>query len=178
MDVGLVLIRAVVGLLFVGHGTQKLFGLFGGPGLQGTARFLGSLGYRRSRAMAVVHGVAEAVGGLLFALGLLTPVAAALIGVMLNAAIVVHARNGLWNQDGGFELPLVLAAAALGVAFVGPGAWSLDAALGLETLFGWTLAGVSGGLGALVLGLIVGGAVLATRRPQVAVEEGAAEQAA
>jgi putative oxidoreductase len=158
MAVGLLLLRLVVGLLFFGHGAQKLFGWFGGHGIVGTGGFLGSLGYRWSRTMAFVAGVVECFGGALLALGFLTPLAcAALIGQMLNAAVAVHRRNGLWNADGGYELPLAYATVAASMALMGPGAWSLDSALELET------DGIAVGIAAIVLGIVVGVMALGLR---------------
>src|SRR4051794_36906519 len=102
MSIGLLLLRLVVGLLFVGHGTQKLFGWFEGPGLAGVGAHFEGLGFRPGRPMAAVAGVCEAGAGLLLATGFLTPLAGAiLIGVMLNAAGAVHAPNGLWINNGG-----------------------------------------------------------------------------
>ena len=91
MSVGLLILRLVVGALFFGHGTQKLFGWFGGHGLDGTGGFFESLRYRNGREMALVAGLAEAGGGTLLALGFLTWLgAAAILGVMLNAMIAVR----------------------------------------------------------------------------------------
>src|SRR5688500_5503487 len=149
MDVGMLLLRAVIGSLFIGHGAQKLFGWFGGGGIEGSAGFLHSMGFPRARFWAKVNGLSEAGGGLLLALGLVTPFAAAsLIGVMLVASLTAHRGKGIWNQNGGAELPLVMATAAASVTFVGPGTLSLDAALGIE------FSGVFWGLFAIVLGLI------------------------
>jgi len=149
MEFGLLLLRAVVGLLMAGHGAQKLFGWFGGHGIEGTSGFLESLGWRPGRSFAVLLGAAELLGGLALALGFATPLAAALLtGVLANAAWTVHRRNGLWNTAGGYEFPLTLAAAALALAFTGAGALSLDAALG------WSLAGTGWGLTALALGAL------------------------
>jgi putative oxidoreductase len=171
MDIGLVIIRIVIGSLFVGHGTQKLFGWFGGYGVGATGGFFEQLGYRWGPRMAVLTGLAEAGGGTFLALGFLTPfAAAAVIGVMLNAAIAVHLPKGIWNEQGGFELPLVYATAALGLAFVGPGRWAID------RWIGWSLTGIPWGVLAIALGLAVGLAVLATRRPPVAAEEEAREE--
>src|SRR5204863_3313150 len=90
MDVGMLILRLVVGALFIGHGTQKLFGWFEGHGLEGTAGFMDSLGYRPGKRYAAIGGLAEAGGGLLLVLGLLTPLAAVLIvGMMLNAILSV-----------------------------------------------------------------------------------------
>lgn len=146
MNVGLLLLRAVVGLLLAGHGAQKLFGWYGGHGLQGTAGFLESLGWRPGRVFAVVLGTLELAGGCALALGLLTPLAAgALAAVLLSAAWFVHRRNGLWNHAGGVEFPLTLAAAALALGFTGAGRFSLD------HLFGWSLSGTAWGVGAVAV---------------------------
>jgi putative oxidoreductase len=150
MDLGLLILRLVFGALFIGHGTQKLFGWFDGHGPSGTAGFLRSLGFEPGRPFAIINGLAEAVGGLLLALGLLTPLAA--------VAIAVHAPNGIWNQNGGVEFTVTNIAIAQALAFVGPGAWSLDAALGLD------LNGTWFGLGALALGWLAALLTLALRR--------------
>lgn len=158
METGLLVLRLVVGALFIGHGTQKLFGWFGGGGPDGTAEMFGSVGYRQPRTMATVAGSAEAGAGVLLVLGLFTPLAgAALIGVMLNAAVAVHLPNGLWSSNGGYEYALVNATAAAMLAFTGPGALSLDGALGLP------LAGVGWGFAAILLGLVVGAGTLTMR---------------
>ncbi|MGH2710624.1 MAG: DoxX family protein [Actinomycetota bacterium] len=163
---GLLLLRVVVGSLFIGHGTQKLFGWFGGGRIDGSAGFLQSMGFSRPRAWATVNGLAEAGGGLLLALGLLTPfAAAALIGVMLVASFTAHRGKGIWNQNGGSELPLVMATSAATVAFVGPGTFSLDAAMGI------VLDGALWGGIAVLLGLVSGAAVLAIRANAQSVAE-------
>src|SRR5687768_4340348 len=108
MDTGLLVLRIVVGVLLVGHGTQKLFGWFGGHGLTGTAGFFRSDGYWPPRLMAGFAGGAELVGGTGLALGLVTPLAGAIvIGTMLNVAVVIYRRNRLWAADNGYEYPLV-----------------------------------------------------------------------
>jgi putative oxidoreductase len=160
MDLALLILRIVVGLLFVGHGTQKLFGWFGGYGVEGTGGFMEALGYRPPRTQAAFAGAAETAGGILLALGLFTPLGAAMIiGVMVNAIIAVHWEHGLWATNGGIEYPLVNATVATALAFAGAGRFSLDAAIG------WDLFGARWGLGALALGLITGVVVLAFRRP-------------
>lgn len=170
MALGLFLLRVVIGALFVGHGTQKLFGWFDGPGVDGATGMFRSLGYPRARTMALLAGAAEAGGGLLLLLGWLTPLAAAaIIGVMVNAIATVHARNGPWVADGGWEYNLVLATAAATFAFAGPGAWSLDRALG------WDLTGATWGITGVLLGLVGAGAILATR--QTAPTRSSSEQA-
>jgi putative oxidoreductase len=133
MKLGLTLLRIVVGALFFGHGTQKLFGWFGGHGIEGTAGFFESLGLRPGRKHATAAGAAEAGGGALVALGFLTPAAAAsLIGVMSTAIHKVHAKNGPWVTNGGYEYNLALIAIMVTLADVGPGDVSLDHALGIE----------------------------------------------
>src|SRR5438067_6975627 len=127
MEFGLLLLRVVVGVLFIGHGTQKLFGWFDGHGLEGTGGFLESLGYRPGKRFAVLGGLAEAGGGALLVLGLLTPLAAgAIVGMMINAIMAVHLESGPWNSEGGYEFPLVMAVAAAAVAFGGGGALAAD----------------------------------------------------
>ena len=161
MDTGLAVLHIVVGLLFVGHGAQKLFGVFGGHGLEGTAGFFESLGLRPGRFHAFAAGFNEFAGGVLLALGLLVPVAAALlIATMLAASLTAHWGKGIWNQDGGIELPLVYGTIAFALSAVGAGSASLDSALGLDVHgLGWALAalgaGLLGGLGAVASGRLV-----------------------
>lgn len=158
-DAGVFLVRGVVGALLAGHGTQKLFGWFGGGGPDSYGSFLESLGYPRSRDMAILTGATETGAGLSLASGLLTPLGTAgVIGVMTNASVSAHASAGLWNQNGGFEYPLVLSTIASSLALAGPGRLSADAALG------WRLSGAWWGLGALGLGGAAAAAALATRR--------------
>ena len=130
INIGLLIIRLVIGLLFVGHGAQKLFGWFGGYRLKGTGGWFESIGMKPGITLALIAGLAEFVGGILFALGLLTPVAGILIaGTMAMAIIKVHAANGLWNTSNGYEFNLTLLAVAIGVALIGPGKYALDAFL-------------------------------------------------
>ena len=167
MDVGLLIVRVVVGVLFVLHGTQKLFGWFGGYGLEGTAGFMGQLRYRQPKLAALSAGVFETGAGLFLAAGFLTPLAsAAIVGVMINATV-----SAKWSQGliGGFELDLLYAAIAAGLAFTGAGAHSLDAALG------WALAGTTWGVISIALGIAVAGLVLAGRAPARAVAQQGAE---
>jgi putative oxidoreductase len=132
INIGLLILRIVVGFLFVGHGLQKLLGWFGGSGLSGHANHLETLGIRPPLFWAVVSALGEFLGGLGFALGLLTPVAAAvLIGNMLVAIVKVHWANGLWNANRGIEWPLVLLAVAFVVGLTGPGYYALDRVLHL-----------------------------------------------
>jgi putative oxidoreductase len=140
---GLLLIRIVVGLLLAAHGLQKLLGWFGGPGLRGTAAMFERGGLGPGRLTAPLGGAAELGGGLSLVFGVLTPFGAMAVLVMMAGAIVaVHARNGLWNTNGGAEFPLVLAAVALMLTLAGPGRWSIDRALGWQ-LSGWWWAGAA-----------------------------------
>lgn len=128
LALGLLLVRLVVGLLFIGHGAQKLFGWFGGYGPKGTGGWMESVGIKPGVAMAVLAGLMELLGGVLFAAGLLTPLAAVLIAATMVGAIVkVHGPNGLWSTANGYEYQLVLLVVAIGVALTGAGAYSLDA---------------------------------------------------
>ncbi|WHX50809.1 DoxX family protein [Paenibacillus woosongensis] len=130
LDTGLLLIRLVVGILFIGHGAQKLFGMFGGYGPKGTGGWMESIGIKPGVLMAVLAGLMEFVGGLLFTLGFLMPLAAALIALaMLGAIVKVHFKNGLWATANGYEYPLVLLVVAIAVALTGAGDISLDALL-------------------------------------------------
>ena len=159
MALGLLILRLVVGLTMAAHGSQKLFGWFGGYGLQGTGGFLEKLGFFPGRRNALFAGLAELFGGLFLALGFATPVAAMLIvSVMFVAVATVHVKNGYFNSNQGFEYNLTLAVVALSVAIIGAGPLSADAALGLRD------AGALWGLGALVAGIIGGAVQLATRR--------------
>ena len=169
MNFGLLIVRLAIGLTLAAHGSQKLFGWFGGYGVAGTAGFLEQLGFRPGRLNAVLSGLAEAGGGFLLALGLFTPVAAAaILAVMVVAIASVHLPKGFFTQNGGFEFPLALAATALGVAFAGPGSFSLDRA------FGITWQGETWGIAALAAGLLMGAAPLVARR----IEAGASAQRA
>ncbi len=147
VDAGLLLLRVLVGVAFSLHGFQKLFGWFGGGGLDGTAGWFRSLGFGSGRLAAVVAGASEVGGGVGLALGLLTPVAsAAVIGTMTVAALVNNAENGFWSVRKGWELNGYLIVVAWALATTGPGAYSLDTVLGLE------LTGVLPGVLALVAG--------------------------
>jgi putative oxidoreductase len=133
MKVGRLLLRITVGGFFVGHGTQKLFGWFGGPGLPATAEQFEGMGLKPGKLQAGAAGFAEAAGGAALAAGYQTPLAsAAVISVMLTAINRVHLKNGPWAQKGGYEYNAVLIAAAAAVAESGPGALSLDALRGKQ----------------------------------------------
>jgi putative oxidoreductase len=159
MNIALLVLRVIVGGLFVGHASQKLFGRFGGHGPKGTAAFFESVGLKPALPFALLAGTAELAGGLLLGFGLFLPVAALLlVGVMTTAIAAVHWKNGLWVSDGGSEYPLVLAAVAFLVAALGPGSISLDHAFGIE----W--AGLEWAAGAAVIGCLGGLIVVALGR--------------
>ncbi|NEU31791.1 DoxX family protein [bacterium LRH843] len=127
LDTGLLIIRLVIGLSFVGHGAQKLFGSFGGHGLKGTGGWFESIGMKPGVTLALLAGLSEFVGGALFALGLFTPLAGILIaGTMVVAIVKVHGPNGFWSTQNGYEYNLVLLAAAIGIALSGPGRYAVD----------------------------------------------------
>jgi putative oxidoreductase len=158
MKIGRLLIRLVVGGLFIGHGTQKLFGWFGGPGPDGTEQMMYKIDMHPARRQAFAAGLTETAGGALLAAGLATPLAAAsLVGVMLTAIRKVHAENGVWATRGGYEYNLVLIAALLGLVDGGPGDLSADRALGIhDTGPAWALAALGAGAAASALVIELG----------------------
>ena len=163
MDAALLIVRLVVGLYVAAHGAQKLFGWFGGHGLDGTQGFIGGmLGFRPAWLWTLAVSLTEFGGGLLLALGLLAPLGA--IGVataMAPIIIVAHWSNGPWNSNRGYELPLTNLAVAVGLALAGPGAYSLDRVFGIA---------VPAGLSQVVALVALIGVVLAlaTRRAPAA----------
>lgn len=129
-DLGLLALRVGLGGTVAAHGAQKLFGSFGGGGLEGTAAFFDSAGFKPGKANAVIAGISETGGGALLALGLGTPAAAGAVTGTMAVAGAMHAPNGFFAQQGGFEYPAAIALAASALALTGPGAISLDHALG------------------------------------------------
>jgi putative oxidoreductase len=130
MATGLLIIRLVIGLVFIGHGAQKLFGWFGGYGPKGTGGWMESIGIKPGVFAAVAAGFVEFFGGAAFAAGLFTPVVAVLLALTMLVAIVkVHAPNGFWNTSNGYEFNLILIVVLVGVALIGAGDYSLDAIL-------------------------------------------------
>jgi putative oxidoreductase len=173
MDLGRFLIRGVVGPLFVGHGTQKLFGWFEGHGLDGTAGFFESLGLRPGKRHATAAGVAETTGGVLLTLGALTPLASTIISsTMITAIRKAHIKQGPWVTNGGYEYNLTLIAAMAALTEAGPGRPSVDAALFPRLKgSGWALAA----LGAAAVGSYLATEQLTEPEPAPAPQEGQAD---
>lgn len=125
-DLGLLIIRLVFGLSFASHGCQKLLGWFGGQGIKGNAQFFESIGLKPGVPLAVMAGLGELLGGLLFAAGVFMPLAALLIvGTMIVAMITVTGKNGFNITKGGFEYNLAIITVAIGVLLIGPGSYVL-----------------------------------------------------
>jgi putative oxidoreductase len=181
MKLGMALLRITVGVLFMGHGLQKLKGWFGGHGLDATGAAFENLGLRPGKLQATAGGTAETAGGAMLIAGLATPAAAAMLsGVMTVAIDKVHKDNGVWVVNNGYEYNLVMLAAVFAIASAGPGSWSLDERLGIgRSGAGAGLAelagGVLGGAAAIRLGSQSRGAEEAER---TATEEAAPESEA
>jgi putative oxidoreductase len=161
-DVGLLLLRLGVGGVLMAHGAQKLFGLFGGGGVEGTAAAMESMGFEPGRESAIAAGLGETGGGALLAAGLATPAAGAAAAGTMAAAAAVSWENGLFTQRGGYELPLLIGLGAAGLGLTGAGTLSLDDATGHVLDRPWLAA-------AAFLGTAgVAGAVIARRNRTVA----------
>ena len=147
MSYGILLVRLVMGLTLVGHGSQKLFGVFGGLGQSGEREFLTEFGFRAPVVMAFVLGFGEAVAGLMFASGFVIPVASLAIAVfMINAIFAVLRPHGYFVINGGYEYAVLIWTVAVGVAATGGGRFSIDAAIGwADNISGlWWGVGVAG----------------------------------
>jgi putative oxidoreductase len=137
MTIALLVARLLLGGSLFAHGAQKLFGWFGGYGLKGTGGFFEQLGFKPGTLFAAAAGLGEMGGGTLTALGLGGPIGPALIiMVMLVAIFTVHVKNGFWQSNNGYELNTMNIAAALALAFAGPGTLSLDTLFGIDAV--WT----------------------------------------
>jgi putative oxidoreductase len=171
MNLGIAVLRAVVGGLFMGHGLQKLKGWFGGGGIEATGENFQKMGLAPGRVHATAAGVSETTGGALLATGFLTPLGASMLtGTMATAIHRVHRKNGPWNTNGGYEYNLVLLAAAFAATADGPGTLSLDALLGRRRWgLGFAMAQLAAG---------VGGAAAAIKLGERQAQRLAAEEAA
>jgi putative oxidoreductase len=158
MRLGRFIARIIIGGLFFGHGTQKLFGWFGGPGLDGTEQMMDKLELHPPKEQALAAAWAETAGGAMLGLGFLTPVAAAaLTGSMVTAIRKVHLPNGLWNMNQGYEYNLALIATLAALIDGGPGRPSVDGLLGIEcTGPGWTVASLAAGAAGSTLAIEMG----------------------
>ncbi|MFF9039783.1 DoxX family membrane protein [Streptomyces sp. NPDC014892] len=154
-DLGLLLLRLGAGGVLAAHGTQKLFGWFGGHGIEGTGAFMESVGYTPGKASATAAGLAETGGGALLALGLATPAAGAAAAGAMGGAAAIHAPNGFFNAEGGYEYAATLGLAAAGLAVAGPGRLSLDHALRHVVDRGWMVPVALAGTAA-VTAVVVG----------------------
>ena len=148
ISIGLLMLRLVVGLAMAAHGSQKLFGWFGGHGLAGTGGFFEMLGFKPGRLFALAAGTTELLSGMLVATGVLGPIGPALmLSVMIVAMVTVHWKNGYFAQSNGIELPVMFSVAAVALAFTGFGQFSVDALAGLDGLFGPVEAAVALAIG-------------------------------
>jgi putative oxidoreductase len=172
ISIGLLLLRIVIGLAMAAHGSQKLFGWFGGHGLAGTGGFFEMLGFKPGRFFAFAAGATEMLSGVLVAAGFLGPIGPALmVSVMIVAAATVHWKNGYFAQSNGIELPVMFSVAAVALAFTGFGQYSLDALTGLGTFFTPVEAVV-----ALVIGVVAAIGNISLRRHHQATTPSAASR--
>ena len=154
-DLGLLTLRLTTGGLMMGHGAQKLWGMFGGYGIEGTAGWLESLGLKPGRMWAQVAGGSEFSSGLLTAVGLLGPLGPlSMFGPMVTAWVTAHAGKPIWVTSGGAELPLTNIAIAVALATAGPGRYSLDEILDIELptpVVALGVAAIAAGIGGSLL---------------------------
>jgi putative oxidoreductase len=180
MSIALLTLRLVTGLLFMGHGLQKLVParfsppLLHATGPQPLAGFFDRLGLRPGLPTVLLAGTGELGGGFLLAAGLVTPLATALLAAVMTTAIVsVHIRKGIWSTDGGFELPLVYLTIAFAVTAIGPGTLSVDAWAGIADWTGvhWAVADAVRAGAAVGVGVVAGLLTMALGRARIALEQ-------
>jgi putative oxidoreductase len=168
MAYGLLLLRLVLGGIMAGHGLQKLFGWWEGPGRGGTEGMMTNFNFRLAPLMALGLALSETGGGLLLALGLLTPLGAlAVTIVMFNAVALIHWSNGFWAGKGGYEFNLLIASAAVALAAIGPGRFSVDRAIGWDD----NISGLWWGVGVLAVAALISFLTLTAGRKQASVAE-------
>lgn len=158
MDEAMLVLRIVVGTVMFFHGSEKLFGWWGGDGVSGATDFFARQGYRPPALMAVVAGVSETAAGALLIVGLVTPLACLLLVSTLVNVLALHVRNGLSRRANGYEYELVLLAGTVAVLLGGAGRWSLDALLDVPRL------SLTQAVAVLAAGVIGGLVVVASRR--------------
>ena len=174
LNLGILILRVVLGLTFMAHGSQKLFGWFGGGGMSGTMGMMEKMGLRWPTFWALIAALCEFLGGLLLALGFLNPLGSlGIIAAMLVAISQVHWPRGFWNTKGGFEFPLINLTAALALALTGPGLYSLDAVLDTSLPEPVVLLA---GLALVVIGFIFEQSSLAHRQPKSIPQTGRREE--
>ncbi|MFJ8474638.1 DoxX family protein [Kitasatospora sp. NPDC094011] len=164
-DLGLLALRSAVGGVLIAHGTQKLFGWFGGAGLEGTTQAMDHMGFHPARQSAIAAGLGEAGGGALLVAGLATPAAGAVVAGTMAGAVAVHAPAGFFTTGGGYEYPAFLGAIGLATGLAGPGRYSLDHATGHVFDRPWV------GLAAFVASAASAYGVVARRRHLVRLRE-------
>lgn len=170
IDFGILVLRVLVGGIFVGHGLVKFTERFGGLGMTRASAVFEQIGYRPARPYLVAAGLTELAAGAALVGGLVTPLAgAALVGVMVNTIGSAKVGKGPWYFNGGWEYDLTLLITAAALAFTGPGGASIDGAVGLDA------AGWAWGAGAVLLGVVAGLAVLAAR-PRIAARSGSTRE--
>ncbi|MCP2310599.1 MULTISPECIES: DoxX family protein [Kitasatospora] len=174
-DLGLLALRTVVGGVLFAHGTQKLFGWFGGGGLEGTAQAMDHMGFEPGHRNAVAAGLGEAGGGALLVLGLATPAAGSIVAGTMAGATAVHAPKGFFAQGGGYEYPAVLGACGLALGIAGAGRYSMDHALRhvLDRPWLGVLAFTGSALGAVAV--VTGRQDVVRRREARAADEAASQ---
>ncbi|WP_316776647.1 DoxX family membrane protein [Streptomyces sasae] len=174
-DVGLLLLRLGTGGVLAAHGAQKLFGWFGGGGIEGTGQFMESVGYVPGKQSAMAAGLAEAGGGTLLALGLATPSAGAAAAGAMAGAAALNVPNGFFAQEGGYEYAATLGLAAAGLAVSGPGRLSLDHACGHVFDRGWMVPAALG-VTAAVTAVLIGARNRRVRREKEGEQEALFEE--
>lgn len=167
MDLGILVLRIILVALLWGHATQKLFGWFHGQGIGATAQLFERWGLRPGRPFVILSGTAEILGGALLLAGFLTPAGATIIVGSMTVAVAYNWAHGLWAHRGGYEVALVYGLLAIVVCLTGPGAYSLDASLGLDALSGptWAAAAAAGGAAGATVPILLRGRTVGRDAP-------------